>query len=66
MQFIQLLCVSPLPPHPRPSIVPRIIQTLASIGKQFGTDILQVEEVAIGRRVSASWRKRPSLIGADI
>ena len=56
---------SPCSPHPRTPFIPRIIQSLACIGKQFRSWILQVEEVAIWV-IRAAWSKRASLVGTDI
>ena len=55
----------PSPLHPRASAVAGVVETLRSVGEEFRTAFLKVEELVV-RAVGAPWSKRTPLVGADI
>lgn len=54
-----------LSPHPTPSAVRGVVQSLGGVGKERVALVLQVDEVAVGA-VDTTWREAAAGVGRDI
>ena len=54
-----------LSPHPTPSAVRGVVQSLTGIGKERAALVLQVDELTVGS-IHAAWREAAAGVGRDI